>query len=85
MKIEHDQCSFCQKFDIIKDFLKNYGKSFITHEMLSDNQIVFGNSIGEILILNKQFEIKKKLLLETPEKEPVENIIRWKEGFLASG
>ena len=85
VKIENDHCFFNQKFDIVKDFLKNYSKNFISHNILADNQIIFGNSTGEILILNKQYELKKKLQLETETPEQVTNLISWGEGFLATG
>lgn len=85
VKIDNDECSFVQKLDIIKDFLKNYNKNLVSHCILNDNFIVFGNEASEVLLLNKQYELKSKFIIETEKPEIIYNLINWKKGFLVNG
>ena len=85
VKIDNDECSFVQKLDIIKDFLKNYNKNLVSHCILNDNFIVFGNEASEVLLLNKQYELKSKFVIETQKSEIIYNLINWKKGFLVNG
>lgn len=72
------------KLDIIKDFVKDYSPNIIQHLVCVNRTILFGTNQGEILVLNKQQEIKQCLRIQDWSQKQVSILIALEQGFLCS-
>lgn len=86
-KLENGNLSLNIKHDLFKDFVKNYSHNILCHVVLRDSHfnIMFGTYDGELLLINKQYELKLKLICGSQNDFQIEQILATNNGFAIAG
>ena len=86
-KVENGNVSMAVRNDLFKDFLKNYCTHILSHVVLKDSHysFLFGTLEGELLLVNKQYELKIKLSSSPFNHFKIEKILAVENGFAIAG
>lgn len=86
-KVENGNVTMTLRNDLFKDFLKNYETHILSHVVLKDSHysLLFGTLEGELLLVNKQYELKIKLTSSPFNHFKIEKILPVENGFAIAG
>jgi WD40 repeat protein len=88
-KVENGNIPLILKNDLFKDFVKNYNFHILSHATLNNihYHFVFGTLEGELLFVNRSYELKIKLNIspDPSRSMKIEHILSVKNGFAVAG
>ena len=86
-KVENGNVFLNPRNELFKDFVKNYNYHILSHTVLKDSHynLLFGTLEGELLLVNKQYELKLKLLCSPLKHFKIEQILALDNGFAIAG
>ena len=88
-KVENGSIPLTLKNDLFKDFVKNYNFHILSHATLNNihYHFVFGTLEGELLFVNRSYELKIKINSSTDPTRSmkIEHILSVKNGFAIAG
>ena len=86
-KVENGNIDLIQRPELFKEFVKSYSYHVLCHAILKDSHysLVFGTIEGELLLINKQYELKLKLLCQPMKQLKIEQILPLDGRFAVAG